>query len=840
LGNKGTLNSDTKLMTMKKFMFFVEIITLLISGIGSSFGQTHLVQGTAFNSETNEPIGKIKISIKNTDISTITNENGKFILEVPDSIETISFSEFPGMELNEVHILRQNVYNIYLKNSPSYIYNLSLEELLQVKVVSASNVPEKLSEVPATMIVISEQDILERGYCSISEIFNDLPGMDITRHYGDQPVFNYWRGFRTAFSQPYLFMIDGMLCNDIFYNQPQIIDNIPLSNIENIEIVYGPVSAVYGANAFMGVINVITKKNTKDGMCSNARTRINNYGNFIGDIYSHYQKGKFGISISARSENTDLAQKLNLDDYYTNKNLLTDTLLWGDLAKSLNTDAKVTLPTSGKSLDFRLKYNNTELGFQVNSMMNSWGMGTPFDKCISNVMFSRNFYYLWFKQEFQLSEKLTTNITLHYRSEIREKGDWIEAYNYTNNSGKNLIILNDTIKPNQTARAIDYSLWPLNNEKVSFSQQFNFKISEKLLFTSGLEFDRTYITKQEGIYGNMFTPNNVSESNPDFYPKNGQKTFRPANRAVWLDHGIFSQIKYTLFDSHIINFGIRFDNNSEYGFSKTIRGGYIFNYNQFTIRLLYGQAYQIPTPRTLYSSTTILGSSSGLKPETSQTSELNANYTTKNISSWISVYYVRNRNTIIFIGNKAKNLTQRNVIGIDAYMNKFVQVSFLQKLSIWGYYSMYIKAKEDVFDAQGIKSGVEDIGDLSHHKVYLGATCYFTQNLMLNLRGRYISDRKAVSTNITNNGETRVVDAYYTMDANLMYQDLFVKGFSIALKVDNIFNKKYFHPGINKADAGTDAGYWTDDNVWHGSKGWNNSLLPQPHRYFMLSLLFNM
>jgi iron complex outermembrane receptor protein len=823
-----------------KLIIFAGIIVLLTCEVTKSFGQTQTIQGTVFNADTRVPLEKIKVSIKGSDINTITNGDGKFILEVPDSMATITFSEFSGMDLKEVSIGEKNTYNIYLSNSSIDIFNLTLEELMKVEVVSASNVSEKLSEVPATMIVISKQDILERGYYSLSEMFSDLPGMDISRPYGDQTVFNYWRGFRSAYSQPYIFMIDGMSCNDIFYNQPQIMDNIPLSNIEKVEIVYGPVSAVYGANAFMGVINVITKKNVKENdIYTEARTRINNVGSCIGDVYTHYQKEKFRISLAARFESTDLAQKLNLDDYYTNKNLLTDTLLWGNLAKSLNNDGKVSIPYSGKSIDFRLGYNNTELGIQVNSMLSGWGMGTPFDRYLPNLLYSRQFYYAWIKQDFQLSKKVSTSLTLRYISENRQRGDWIEAYNYTNKSNQDVIIQNDTVKPQEIARVIDYSIWPLKNEKVSYSQHFNFKLSEKLLLTSGLQFDQTYVTKQEGIYGSVFTPDNVSENNPDFNPKNQGTTFRPSNRAIWKDYGIFSQVKYSLSDQHIINLGVRLDDNSEYGLSKTFRGGYVMNYNELTTKILYGQAYQIPTPRTLYSSATILGSSPDLKPETSETLELNVNYTSKKISSWISTYYTRNKNTIVFIGSKAKNLAERNVMGIDAYVNTFIPVDFFKKVSIWGYYSMYIMAKEDVFDSNWDKTGTEEIGDLSHYKVYLGATGYFTKNLLLNLRGRYISERKAVSTNITSDGQTRVVDAYFTVDGNIMYQNLIVDGFSVALKVENIFNTKYFHPGINKADSGTSPGYWSAD-VWQGSKGWNNSLLPQPHRYFTLSLLFNM
>jgi outer membrane receptor for ferrienterochelin and colicins len=83
------------------------------------------------------------------------------------------------------------------------------------------------------------------------------------------------------------------------------------------------------------------------------------------------------------------------------------------------------------------------------------------------------------------------------------------------------------------------------------------------------------------------------------------------------------------------------------------------------------------------------------------------------------------------------------------------------------------------------------------------------------------------------------VDAYFTMDGNIMYQNLFVDGFSVALKVENIFDTKYFHPGVSKGNAGTDPGSWTN-GVWQGSKGWYNSLLPQPHRYITLCLLLDM
>jgi len=758
---------------------------------------------------------------------------------VPDTIKTVSFSEFSDMDIKEIRRFENNIYEIYLTKKVLDVFNLSLDELSAIKVISASNIVEKHSDVPATMIVISDQEIVERGYQSITEVFSDLPGMDISQHYGELSVFNYWRGFRTAYSQPYIFMIDGMSCNNIFYNQPQVIDNIPLSNIEKIEIVYGPVSAVYGANAFMGVINVITNKNAGNGVFTKAKTSMSANADFMGDFYTHYQKGKIRTSLAVRAENTNLSHKIDLNNDFTNKNLLADNLLWGDLAKSVNTDGVVSFPQSGKSIDFRMAYDKTEFGFQANSILKGNGLGTPFDKYIANLSFTRNFYYTWLKHEHQLSDKLSYNISLRYMSEIRKRADYIEGYNYTNNSTQDVIYKYDTIKPNETARLIDYSIWPLKNEKISCFQKFTLNLKSNLLFTTGLQYDQTYITKQEGVYGDPVTPENVNIDDPDFYPNDVGMTYRPTNRVIWTDYGVFSQVKYTIFSNHILNIGLRVDNNSVYGVSPIFRGGYVFHLKRFTAKFLYGQAYQVPTPRTLYSSETLLGSSPDLSPEKSETMEVSLNYTAKKISGWLSTYYIRNNNTIVFVNSKAENLAKRNVMGIDGYVNLLNPVDLFKRFNVWGYYSFYLLAEEDVFNDSGEKTGIGDIGDLSPVKLYFGTTTYFTDKLLLNLRGRYISERKAVSTNITDNGQKRIIPSYFTMDANITYQNIFTEGLSLALKVDNLLNTEYYHPGINLANSGTGTGFW-NEGVWNGSAGWNNSVLPQPHRCFMLSLLLEL
>ena len=136
---------------------------------------------------------------------------------------------------------------------------LSLEELMNVHVVSASNISEKLSEAPATVIVIGADEIRRRGYRELSQILDDLPCMDIIRPYGDTYFKNYWRGYRNTVGDPFLVMIDGVVFNHLYFNTADVLVTFPITNIERVEVVYGPASSVYGASAFMGVINVITR-----------------------------------------------------------------------------------------------------------------------------------------------------------------------------------------------------------------------------------------------------------------------------------------------------------------------------------------------------------------------------------------------------------------------------------------------------------------------------------------------------------------------------------------------------------------------------------------------------
>jgi len=128
-----------------------------------------------------------------------------------------------------------------------------------VQVASVSKSKESLREAPATVSLLTAEEIERHGYNDLEEMLHDLPGFDISRSRGRTYSNIYQRGFRSNATDRTLFLVDGVEQNDLWSNIAYISRQYPVSNIERVEVVYGPASTMYGANAFAGVINVITK-----------------------------------------------------------------------------------------------------------------------------------------------------------------------------------------------------------------------------------------------------------------------------------------------------------------------------------------------------------------------------------------------------------------------------------------------------------------------------------------------------------------------------------------------------------------------------------------------------
>jgi outer membrane receptor for ferrienterochelin and colicin len=148
-----------------------------------------------------------------------------------------------------------------LFDAPRFVRLLAeVRKKRQAPVVSSvSKSVESLREAPATVIVITGDDIRRRGYLDIEAVLHDLPGFDFSKRAGASYSNIYQRGYRSLETNRTLLMVDGVEDNDLASSTAWISRQIALSNIDRIEVVYGPASTMYGANAFAGVVNIITK-----------------------------------------------------------------------------------------------------------------------------------------------------------------------------------------------------------------------------------------------------------------------------------------------------------------------------------------------------------------------------------------------------------------------------------------------------------------------------------------------------------------------------------------------------------------------------------------------------
>lgn len=137
---------------------------------------------------------------------------------------------------------------------------LSIEQLANIEVTSVTKSPEPLSRAAASVYVITANDIIRSGATNLPEVLRLAPNLEVAR----LNAYN-WAITARGFNSPeadnkLLVLIDGRsvyspLADTVFW--PAI--DVPLDNIERIEVISGPGGTLYGANAVNGVINIITK-----------------------------------------------------------------------------------------------------------------------------------------------------------------------------------------------------------------------------------------------------------------------------------------------------------------------------------------------------------------------------------------------------------------------------------------------------------------------------------------------------------------------------------------------------------------------------------------------------
>lgn len=214
----------------------------------------------------------------------------------------------------------------------SDLTRLSLEQLLDIEVTTATRFAQRVSEAPSSMSVVTADDIRTYGYRTLGDILRSMRGLYIVndRNYSYVGV----RGFGRPgdYNTRVLILVDGHRINDNVYDQGFIGTEFPVDVdlIERVEFAPGPGSAVYGNSAFLGVINVITKNGsalgglqasaeaasygTAKGRVSHGR-RLDNGAELLLSVSRYDSQGEDVRFREFASMNNGVAEGLDRDDY---------------------------------------------------------------------------------------------------------------------------------------------------------------------------------------------------------------------------------------------------------------------------------------------------------------------------------------------------------------------------------------------------------------------------------------------------------------------------------------------------------------------------------------------
>ncbi len=321
------------------------------------FAQERTVQGTVKGGDNRETLPQVTVVIKGTTTGTVTDLDGNYTLTVPEGVDVIVFS-YLGYEEQEVNL------SSYTGN-PITI-NISLKTVnvgLNTVVVSASKNPEKVLDAPASVTVIGMDRIQSQAPLTVADNLKTTPGVDILTTGLISNNVNV-RGFNNIFSGAVLTIVDYRFAAvpSLRVNALQLIPNNTF-DMERIEVVRGPGSALYGPNAANGVLAIFTRSPLD--MPTRYETTVAMSVGLAGGNplfkpeFRHAGKSKnnkFGYKISG-----SYLQGTDFKYYDPREPQIGDSILFGNVSYGRPFVEDTTIPRTTFDRDFNLQNYSTDV-----------------------------------------------------------------------------------------------------------------------------------------------------------------------------------------------------------------------------------------------------------------------------------------------------------------------------------------------------------------------------------------------------------------------------------------------------------------------------------------------
>lgn len=724
-----------------------------------------------------------------------------------------------------------------------------VRSLQRISIVSSvSKKAEDIRRAPATINVITKEEIIQRGYTDLIEMLADLPGFDISLLYGVNYANAYQRGLRTTTMEKTLLLIDGIEENDLWTNTADISRQYPITNIKRVEIIYGPASTMYGPNAFVGVINIITKEpedvvkqNKSVGIHANAG--VGSYNSRFSDITFAYKKNNFAAMLTARYYESDrhslasqkffdydpsaydafnyktiLSIKTNAQAYINSNSLPSSHPYYTIFGAPGNADS-IVLSAAGinaaKGLDktaYTKSINGVPVGYAnpsnlwlVNGKINVGGFSisvqhmfkkeaagalyTDLNQAINNVYWIPERSFIAIKYERKLSNKLQFSALSNYRMHGINNDTRVAS---VTNYARGLLRIRDLVKDSMPAWNTTYFFQ--NNKQFRTEIKFLYTPSQNLYIVSGIEYRNSQLQGNYLNTTNILTPEEAGVFSGSALGGN-QFNIR--------DIGVYTQANYKFAKYFGITGGLRVDNN-------TIRENGGFG-TEFSPRLVIDYAKNDYVFKAIYSRG-IVNISNFTKFATAGNRIPNPNLGTESIKNY--EFSASKKITKFFTADVTfYESIIKDVVGVRTFANGSSQNQNLGEFKIFGIQSNVLFIKKDLtlvanYTYTKPKQTKDDTGkdadlvvaDIANHHLNFIANYLFIKKLNINFRVNYVGSKQAgTGTSVPANPEKNF-PAYTIANATIGWVNI-LPGTTLQLVCNNLLDKNYFNPAGRAADG---------------------------------------
>ncbi|MEI6305194.1 MAG: TonB-dependent receptor [Deltaproteobacteria bacterium] len=514
-------------------------------------------------------------------------------------------------------------------NAGTELSDLSLEQLMQVKVekvTTASRFSQQVTKAPASLTVITRDEISKYGYRTLADILRAIPGLYVTydRNYSYLGI----RGFSRPgdYNSRVLLMIDGHRLNDNIYDTAAIGTEFPMDIdlIDRIEFMRGPGSSLYGSNAFFGVLNVITRKAEGVGRELSASagnfetwTGRASYGSALDSGESFLLSGTFYDSSGQRS--------LYFPEFASTPS--------GGYTYHSDYDSSKSLFAHFVKSDFTLTglYSSRKKGVPTGAYQ------TVFNDPNSRTIDERGYLDLSYNKLFSDSIDVSSRVFYdHYRYD----GIYI-----TDNSPSASITNLDKALGTSWGLETVVTFTPLPKNKISLGAEFRHNLTQ-------------------------------NQKNVDIDPS----TTHLDDRRHSLNWGGFIQNEYHILEPLRINLGVRYDSYESFN-AVNPRAALVYTPVEATaIKLLYSEAFRAPNAYELYYQDGVaMTSNPGLKPEKIRTIDaIWEQYFLENYRTSVGGFYYRVTELISQTSNDEGRIIYRNIDKTETFGAAFSLEGFWQ------------------------------------------------------------------------------------------------------------------------------------------------------------------